>query len=53
MGFDAECEQAEVNPKKLEYFIAESVTLISGEIPVAGEKCNEHEHFDKRQYLES
>jgi hypothetical protein len=34
-----------------EGFIAEVVTLLSGEMPAAGEKCNNCEYFDKRQTL--
>ena len=37
---------------KFEEFIAEVVTLLSGEMPAAGEKCNNCEYFDKRQNLE-
>jgi len=40
-----------VNPKKFEGFIAEVVTLLSGEMPVASEKCNNCEYFDKRNGL--
>ena len=36
---------------KFEEFIAEVVTLLSGEMPAAGEKCNNCEYFDKRQTL--
>ena len=40
-----------MNPKKFESFIAEVVTLLSGDIPAAGEKCSNCEYFDKRQDL--
>jgi hypothetical protein len=40
-----------VNPKKFEGFIAEVVTLLSGELPPAFEKCNNCEYFDKRNAL--
>ena len=36
---------------KFEEFIAEVVTLLSGDMPVAGEKCNNCGYFDKRQTL--
>jgi hypothetical protein len=40
-----------VNPQKFESFIAEVVTLISGDMPAVGEKCNNCEYFDKRNGL--
>jgi hypothetical protein len=52
VGFNAEYEPVEVNPKKFEGFISEVVTLLSGEMPAAGEKCSNCEYFGKRQNLE-
>ena len=51
VGFNAEYEPVEVNPKKFEGFISEVVTLLSGEMPAVGEKCSNCEYFDKRQSL--
>jgi hypothetical protein len=53
VGFNAEYEPVEVNPKKFEGFIAEVVTLLSGDMPAAGEKCNNCEYFDIRNNLGS
>jgi hypothetical protein len=52
VGFNAEYEPVEVNPKKFESFIAEVVTLLSGDMPVTGEKCNNCEYFHKRSSLD-
>jgi hypothetical protein len=52
VGFNAEYEPVEVNPKKFESFISEVVTLLSGEMPSAGEKCNNCEYFDRRQIID-
>ena len=51
--FNAEYEPVEVNPKKFDGFIAEVVTLLSGEMPAAGENCNNCDYFDKRNQLEA
>jgi hypothetical protein len=52
VGFNAEYEPVEVNPKKFESFIAEVITLLSGDLPAAGEKCNNCEYFENRQNLQ-
>ena len=51
VGFKAEYEPVEVNPAKFQQFIGEVVTLLSRDMPAAGDDCSNCNYFQKRLAL--
>lgn len=51
VGFNATYEPVEVDPTRFDAFIADVVTVLMGEMPERGEKCENCNFFEKRSQL--
>ena len=51
VGFNATYEPVEVDPTRFDAFIADVVTVLMGEMPGRGEKCENCNFFEKRSQL--
>jgi len=51
VGFNATYEPVTVDPKRFDAFIADVVTVLMGEMPGRGEKCENCNYFENRSRL--